>query len=70
MHICRSPIKPVVTHGCETWVLKDMHEKQLRVSEKKVMRKTHGPIKYQDGSWRIRTNEEIRKFPNKICRYI
>jgi hypothetical protein len=23
------------------------------------MRKMHGPIKDQDGSWRIRTNEEI-----------
>jgi hypothetical protein len=31
-------------------------EQQLRVLERRVMKKILGPIKSQDGSWRIRTN--------------
>jgi hypothetical protein len=57
MHIYKSLIRPVLTYECETWVLKDIHEQQ--VFERKVMTKIYGPIKCQDWSWRIRTNEEI-----------
>ena len=41
------------------WVLKDIHEQQLRVSGRDLMRKTHDPIRSQDESWRIITDEEI-----------
>jgi len=33
-----------------------LHEQQLRVSERRAMRRIFGPIKSQDGSWRIKTN--------------
>jgi hypothetical protein len=31
MRVYRSLIRPVITYGCEAWVLKDIHEQQLRV---------------------------------------
>jgi hypothetical protein len=34
------------------------------------MRKIHGTIKNQDGSWRIRTNEEIDLLIKHAVRYI
>jgi len=39
IRIYRSLIRPEVTYGCKAWVLKDMHEQQLRVFEREVMRK-------------------------------
>jgi len=39
MRIYRSLIRPVVTYGCIAWVLKDIHEQQLRMLEREVMRK-------------------------------
>jgi len=36
-----------------------MHEQNIRVFERKVMRKISGPIKNQDGTCRIRSNEAI-----------
>jgi len=59
IHTYESFIRPVVTNGCETWVLKDIYEQQLRVFERNVMRKTYSPIKSEDGNWGVRTNEEI-----------
>jgi hypothetical protein len=49
MFICRSLIRPLLSYGCKTWVLKDIHGKQLRVLERKVTRKIHGPIKIKMG---------------------
>jgi hypothetical protein len=42
------------------------------VFERKVMRKKYGPIKNQDGSWRIGTTEEIDSLIKHadIVRYI
>jgi hypothetical protein len=34
------------------------------------MRKIHGPIKNQDGSWRITTNEELDLLIKNTVRYI
>jgi hypothetical protein len=46
--IYKSLIRPLLTCGCETWVLKDIHGHLLRVLERKVM-KIHGPIKIKMG---------------------
>jgi hypothetical protein len=54
-----SIIRPVVTYGCETWVLKGTIKKQLMVFERKVLRRTFGPTKERDGTWRIKTNDEL-----------
>jgi hypothetical protein len=45
MHSYRSLIRSVITYGCETWVLKEVCEQQLRGFERKVTRKVHGSIK-------------------------
>ena len=34
MCIYKSLIRPVVTYGCESWILKDIREQQLRVFER------------------------------------
>jgi hypothetical protein len=52
-------IRVVGTYGCEIWVLEDMHEQKIRLFESKAMRKISGPIKNQDGTCSIRSNEEI-----------
>ena len=59
IHTYKSLIRPVVTNGCETWVLKDIYEQQLRVFERKVMRKAYSTVKSEDRSWRVRTNKKI-----------
>jgi hypothetical protein len=48
MFICRSLIRPLLSYGCKTWVLKDIHGQQLRVLERKVM-KIQGPTKIKMG---------------------
>lgn len=59
VRIYKSRTRLVGTYGCEIWVLEDMHEQNIRVFERKVMRKISGPIKNQDGTCRIRSNEAI-----------
>ena len=46
-------VRPVVTYGCETWVLKENIKTKLRVFEKKALRRIYGPTKESDGTWRI-----------------
>jgi hypothetical protein len=49
MFFYKSLIRPLFTCGCKTWVLKDIRGHQLRVLERNVMRKIHGPIKIKMG---------------------
>jgi hypothetical protein len=65
-------VRPVVTYACETWVLKENIETKLRVSERKVLRRIYGPTKESDGTWRIKSNDELnRLIGNKnIINYI
>jgi hypothetical protein len=65
-------VRPVVTYACETWVLKENIKMKLRVFERKILRRIFGPVKERDGTWRIKTNEEIeRLIDNKnIINYI
>ena len=50
MFINKRLIRPLFTYGCKTWILKDVYGRELRVLEKKVMMKTHGPIKVKMGA--------------------
>ena len=52
---------PVVTYACETWVLKENIKTKLRVLERKVLRRIYGPTKAKDGTWRIKSNEELNR---------
>ena len=51
-----SVIRPVVTHACETWMLKETISNRLMVFERKMF----GP-NYGNGSWGIKTNQELDK---------
>ena len=52
-------IRPIVTYACETWVLKDTIKNKLMLFQRKVLRKIFGPTKERDGTWRIKTNDEL-----------
>jgi len=54
-------VRPVVTYACETWVLKENIKTKLRVFERKVLRRIYGPTKESDGTWRIKSNEELNR---------
>jgi hypothetical protein len=41
-------------------VLTASDENQLNIFERKILRKIYGPTQNPDGSWRIKTNEELR----------
>ena len=65
-------VRPVVTYACETWVLKENIKTKLRVFERWVLRRICGPTKVSDGTWRIKSNDELnRLIGNKnIVNYI
>jgi len=53
-------IGPRATRGCEVWVLKEtIKKKKLMVFERKALRKIFGPTKERDGTWRIKTKDEL-----------
>jgi len=54
------------------WVLKENIKTKLRVFERKVLRRIYGPTKEKDGTWRIKSNEELNRLTgNKnILNYI
>jgi hypothetical protein len=54
-----SIIRPTVTYGCEAWVLKETIKNKSMVFERKVLRRIFGPTKERDGTWRIKTNNEL-----------
>jgi len=51
--------------GSEAWRLTANDEKNLRIWERKVMRKIFGPI-CVTGYWRSRTNEEVRQLYGEL----
>jgi hypothetical protein len=55
-----SVIRPVVTHACETWTLKENIINRLMVFETKVLRKIFVPNN-ENGISRIKTNQELDK---------
>jgi sorting nexin-29 len=58
LQIYRSLIRPVVTYGCEAWTLTNRDEQNLRISERRILRKIFGPVQNGNGSWRIRMHYE------------
>jgi hypothetical protein len=46
---------------CVTWVLKESIKQKLLVCERKILRTIFGPTKERDGTWRIKTNDELNK---------
>ncbi|PSN37544.1 hypothetical protein C0J52_12553 [Blattella germanica] len=70
--LCQTMIRPVVTYACETWTLKKKDIQKLLIFKRKILRKIFGPKKCVDGTWIIRTNDELNKIiKNKnIVNYI
>jgi hypothetical protein len=65
LKIYQSLIRPVVTYGCEAWTITNRDEKNLRIFERRILRKIFGPVQYEDGSWRIRMNYELNELVKK-----
>jgi hypothetical protein len=42
-------------------VLKENTRLKLQVLERKVLRRIYGPTKENDGTWRIKSNEELNR---------
>ena len=40
---------------------KRKHKIQIRVFERKVLRRIYGPTKESDGTWRIKSNDELNR---------
>jgi hypothetical protein len=57
--VIKLTIRPIVTYGCETWAMTVTEQNRLRVFERRVRRKIYGPTLDKDGTWRIKTNEEL-----------
>jgi hypothetical protein len=68
----QSLLRPAVTCGCETWVLKESIRLKLMVLERKILRRIYGPTKERHGTWRIKSNKALnRLIGNKhIINYI
>jgi hypothetical protein len=54
-------VRPVITYACEIWVVKEAIKQKLLVFERKILRRIFGPSKERDGTWRIKTNDELNK---------
>jgi len=61
LKIYKTLIRPAVTYGCEAWTLTSRNEQQLRIFERKILRKIFGPVPDENGFWRIRKNHELNE---------
>jgi hypothetical protein len=61
----RTVIWPVLTYGAETWAINKSDERKLMTLERKMLRKTFGPVT-EDNQWRIRTNSELEELYTDI----
>jgi hypothetical protein len=59
LKIYRTIVRPIVMYGCEGWTMTEHMEEALRVWERNILRKVHGPKRDTNG-WRIRTNKELQ----------
>ena len=65
LQIYKSIIRPTVTYGCETWDMTITEQNHLLVFERRILRKIYGPTLDSDGTWRIKTNEELEMLIKK-----
>lgn len=59
IRIYKTVIRPILMYGCEAWTLTQKEETKLLVTERKIFRKILGPVRRDDGTWRVRKNQEI-----------
>jgi hypothetical protein len=72
LRMYKTLVRPVVTYACETWVLEENIKTKLRVFERKVLRRIYGLTREKDGTWRIKSNEELNRLTSNknIINYI
>jgi len=72
LQIYESIIRPIVIYVCETWAMTVTEQNRLLIFERRVIRKINGPTQNNDGTWRIKTNEELEILVKKetIGRFI
>jgi len=56
--ICKTLIKPILVYGPKTWTVTMGETDTLRVFERTIVRKIHGPV--HEEQWRIMTIQKIR----------
>ncbi|PSN56027.1 hypothetical protein C0J52_21360 [Blattella germanica] len=61
LKLYRVTIRPVVRYACETWTLKEADIWKLLSFERKILRTIFGPNKNADGTWSIKTINELEK---------
>ena len=49
----------MTTYASETWVLKESMKWKLLITERRILRRIFGPTKDRDGTWGIKTNDEL-----------
>jgi hypothetical protein len=60
VQLYKTVIRPVVTYGAETWTMSAADENDLRVFERKAVRRIYGPVREGEW-WRIRSNRELEE---------
>jgi hypothetical protein len=58
--LCKTLIRPVVSHGAEAWKKTKKDEQALLIFERKIFRRIYGP-KNENGGWKSRTNRELEE---------
>jgi hypothetical protein len=61
LRMYKTLVRSMVTCACETWVLKENTKTKLRVFERKILRRIYEPTKEEDGTWQIKSNEELNR---------
>jgi hypothetical protein len=46
-------------YASETLVLKESMKRKLLIAERKILKRIFRPKKMRDGTWRIKTNDEL-----------
>jgi hypothetical protein len=52
-------IWPVIKYASETWIPKESMKRKLLITERNILKRIFEPTNYGDGTWRIKTNDEI-----------
>jgi hypothetical protein len=66
LRVYKALIRPVVTYGSEIWTLTGRNEQQLKIFERKILRKIFGSIQDENGIWRIRKNQELNELIGNV----
>jgi hypothetical protein len=63
IQLCKTLIRPVVSHGAESWTMTKKEEQALLIFERKIFRRIYGP-KYGNREWKSWINRELEEMSN------